>query len=760
MNTPSFRVYFVTHHDGHLTGHLMRAIAGFFDGPPQSAYGANEAEVLARLENQLLSAELSGQDSRDKYYWTERFEVGNCTVTVHPETAVGTRRVIGSRSIPLRLSYAWSRTERGGYRVVLPRFDWGLVLEDLEIAPQVLQSSVAAALAGAEARWLYEFRREGPEYVKVWDPHWSTSSTQDGEEDPFEGFEAVGKVSDELLFNVKKKRLTPAVGRHDEFFALKPLLLGARPMPLLVVGGAGVGKTTWIERLARYLVFEKKQGATVPRIFSTSADRIVAGQIYLGMWQARCLQMVQELSHEREYLSVGRLAELVRPLGDGSSLADIFEEALRAEQISLIAEATGPELETLRRTHPGLVEAFHVVRLTEPSPKEVPQLLLRLLEIRGCAARVHPEALVRLVRHLSDYVPGQCFPGKAYRCLAWLLEEAGQEGPALGPHQISEFFTRFSGLPLELIADEYALGPETIAGRLGARVVGQTEACRVAAGVIARMKAGLQDPARPVGSLFFVGPTGVGKTELAKQMARFLFGAGVRGGEDRLVRLDMSEYMLPGSAQRLLEAQSSGGGSLAQRVREQPLCVVLLDEIDKAHPEVFDLLLGLLGEGRMTDSRGRLVDFRMVVFVMTSNLGVSERGPVGFEGSADGGYLAKVRLHFRPEFFARLDRVVSFSPLRPEDVSEVAELMVREVADRAGFLQRGLRLRVSDLARTRLATLGHHPTRGARPLKRVIEERVVTPIAIMMAEDPKLKDADLWVVDGAEAAPGPLSVSL
>lgn len=760
MKTPSFRVYFVTHHDGHLTGHLMRSINSVFDGPPQSAYGRNEEEVLKLLEAQLMAGELEGEDSRAKYYWAETFEVGSTKVIVHPESAVGNRRVIGKREIPLRLSYAWSRAQRGGYRVVLPRFQWWFVLESLEIAASVLQSAVAGALAGEKAKWLYDFRHEGPEYVREWTPKWSGAGSEPDEPDPFEGLDTVRQVADELLLMATKRRLPVAVGRHEDFLPLRSHLLARRPMPLLVVGGPGVGKTVWVQRLARFLLLEKKKGSTVPHIFSTSRDRIVAGQVYLGMWQERCLGLVRELSDEREYLFVGHLAEMARPMSDGSSLAEIFEEALRSEQISLIAEATETELETLRRTHPALVEAFHIVRLPEPPVEVVPQSLLRYLELRKLPHRVSPEGLVRLVRHVADFIPAQCLPGKAYRAVSWLLQELGEQGPSLDSRAISKFFSAYTGLPVELVADEYALPAEAICTQLKTRVIGQEAACDAASQVIAKLKAGLQDPERPVGSLFFVGPTGVGKTELAKQMARFLFGAGADHGDDRLIRLDMSEYMLPGSAQRLLEAEADGGGSLAQRVREQPLCLVLLDEIEKAHPEVFDLLLAMLGEGRMTDSRGRLVDLRMVVFVMTSNLGQSAAAPMGFSNASGGDELAKVRQHFRPEFFARIDRVVGFTGLSHAHIVAVVDLMLAEVSTRSGFGQRNLRIRVSEKARSRLADLGHHPLRGARPLKRVIEERVVTPIAVLLAEDPNLRDRTVCVTDGEPAAPGELAIPL
>lgn len=749
------RVYFVTHHDGHLTGILMRARHSLFAPPEPSAYGPDEASVLTQLELQLTEAELRGTDHHRDYLWTQDFSMGACRVEVHPESAVQARRVIGARVVPLRLSYAWARAEGGGYRVVLPRFGWWFVLESLDIAAEVIQSTIASALVGEKARWLYDFRREGDEYVRPWTPKWTARPDATEERDPFEGVDVLREVADELLSKTRRRRIPRPVGRHEDFLPLRGHLLTDRPSSLLVVGGPGVGKTTWLHRLAAYLLFEQKKGAVVPRIFATSRDRIVAGQVYLGMWQARCLEIVQALTGERDYLGLGRLAELLRPMSDGSHLAELFAEAIREGQISVILEATEPELEAARQAAPLLVDALHVVRLPEPDPRDVPPLVARYLEKRGAPERIAPEGLARLVRHLDDFVPGQCFPGKAYRAAQWILTEAGAEGGPLGPAQVSAYFSKWTGLPVELVADEYALGPARIAERLEARVIGQPEACRVAARVIARMKAGLQDPERPVGALFFVGPTGVGKTELAKQMARFLFGAGVDPVEDRMIRLDMSEYMLPGSAQRLLEAEASGSGSLAQRVRQQPLSLVLLDEIEKAHAEVFDLLLGVLGEGRMTDSAGRRVDFRMVVFVMTSNLGVREKSAVGF-GDADGaaadrGFVARVRDHFRPEFFGRLDHVVPFSALTPEAIERVVTLLVDELAQRAGFGRRNLRLEVSAAARRRLAELGYHPTRGARPLKRTIEERVVTPLAVQLAAQPELRDQVVRVVAADEA---------
>jgi ATP-dependent Clp protease ATP-binding subunit ClpC len=218
------------------------------------------------------------------------------------------------------------------------------------------------------------------------------------------------------------------------------------------------------------------------------------------------------------------------------------------------------------------------------------------------------------------------------------------------------------------------------------------------------------------------------------------------GDADKMVRLDMSEYMLPGSAQRML-AVGRGVRSLVERVRQSPLCLVLLDEIEKAHAEVFDVLLAMLGEGRMTDTDGRTVDFRMTLVVMTSNLGVRTSTAPGFGGEvqSDRDLLGAVRAHFRPEFFNRIDHVVPFGNLAPDDILKVVDLELAKASQRAGFVDRGLTLRVDAAARAVLARLGWHPTRGARPLKRVIEERLIAPVSVHLAANRTLRDIALRV---------------
>ena len=760
----SFRVHLVTHGDGRVTGTMLRNWRQICDQPPPSAYGASEEEVYRQLEVLLAALELGEKGSLDRYLWEESFETREITVPIHPQTAVKKRKVIGKRRIPLRLTYAFCAMPQGGYRVMLPRFDWWFVCEDLEVAPEVLRAAVSSALLGEKPRWVYDFRHEGPEVVREWAPRLLLRRDGGDDDDDGDTFElpTLNAVAEELTRKAVGRggagggKLAPVVGDLEDFDRHLALLARSPPPSILLVGGPGVGKSTWVRRLARHLAQRRREAGKdrhVARLWATSGERIIAGMIYLGMWQERCLSLVDELAHEGDYLYVDRLTSILAPQPDGSSIAELLQPALEAGEISLIAECSEPELERARRRHPRLLSAFHLVRLAETPPSAMPGLLERYQarKVGPAGPTIHAAALKRLVSHLEMFQKDARFPGKGFRFLDWLAANAGGEGGAARPRlyyprDVSAAYARCSGLPIELISDEYPAGAEHIAAILGRRVIGQPAACATAARVLARLKAGLNDPERPCGSLFFVGPTGVGKTELAKQLAAYLFG-----DEARLLRFDMSEYMLPGSAGRLLEV-GAGATSLAQKVRQQPLALVLLDEIEKAHPEVFDLLLGVLGEGRLTDALGRLVDFRMTVIVMTSNLGVSETGAIGFEREPAGDFAREVRRHFRPELFNRLDHVVTFRNLAPADVSAIVDLELDKAAARTGLVRRRLTLRLDPAAREELARRGFHPTRGARPLKRLIEERVVTPLAVRMARDPAFREREIAVVRaGSEA---------
>ena len=262
------------------------------------------------------------------------------------------------------------------------------------------------------------------------------------------------------------------------------------------------------------------------------------------------------------------------------------------------------------------------------------------------------------------------------------------------------------------------------------RVVGQDEAVTVVANAIRRSRAGLSDPRRPIGSFLFLGPTGVGKTELTKALANFLFDT-----DDAMVRIDMSEFMEKHSVARLIGAPPGyvgyeEGGYLTEAVRRRPYSVILMDEVEKAHPDVFNVLLQVLDDGRLTDGQGRTVDFRNTVIVMTSNLGsqmIQEMAGEEHYEAMKSAVMEIIGQHFRPEFLNRIDDVVVFHPLGRDHIRKIVDIQLGYLHDR--LAERDMRIHLSDAARERLADAGFDPVYGARPLKRAIQQQVENPLA-------------------------------
>ena len=745
----TFRVYFVTHHDGMLTGHLMRSRSSFFDREPPVAYGESVEDVLSQL--QLIVSEMvaTGADSTARYMWKEPFKTRRIRVDVHPQTTIKKRYVIAKQKVPLRLTYAYCELPGGGWRVMLPKFQWWFIVEDLEMASEVLRQAVSSALLGENSRWFYDFRAEGEEFVHEWSPNLNAPPPQRRDiEGDNAAFATVHAVAEDLVGRARRGKFPRFQGGFDWDEHQRSVERDV-PASILLVGPSGVGKSVWVKQLARKIARLGQADAALawrlPKIWATSADRIIAGMQYLGQWEQRCLQIVRELSGEGDYLYVDHLYELLLPRSGHVSIADMMMPAVARGEISVIAECDEHELERCQREAPSVVNLFKIVRVDEPAPQKVPAMLAGYLSKVRPELTLHPGASRQLVRLLGFFQRGTAFPGKGFRFIDWLDKQHSARSPkTFYIKELVNAYSEYSGLPVTLISDDESSSASELAGRLQRVVIGQDRACEAASSVLARFKAGMNDPERPCGSLFFVGPTGVGKTELAKQLTKMMFG-----DADRMVRLDMSEYMFPGSSQRLL-ATGAGSQSLAMRVRQQPLTLVLLDEIEKAHPEVFDLLLGVLGEGRLTDSSGRLVDFRMTMIVMTSNLGVQKTSQVGFSEAAPD-FAGAVRKHFRPEFFNRIDDVVPFGYLTPSDVERIADLELARARRRPGIKRRELDLYIEPEARALLASLGWHPDFGARPLKRVIEELVMTPLAVKMAGDPRFarRRVKVMVRDGA-----------
>jgi len=737
MTRPTFRVHLQTHHDGRRTGRLVPASPLFSD--PPVGYGNDDDEVLSQLA--LAVEEWSGDLA--PFHWREPLALRRLELEVHPRQVVSKRMVIGKRTVPLRIGYAWAKLPVGGFKVVVPPLGWMFVLEDLEMAPEILRQSISSALLGAQAGTVYGLIDVVDERIVDWSPTLARKRGGSAASTSTTNHPVLDAIAEDLVERERKRTGRRLVGQFD-FTAEQPLILRDRPRSMLLVGPAGVGKSAWVRALARWIGKREGEGPE-PKIWATSADRIVAGMKYLGMWEQRCLDVVDELSGEGDLLYFDRLGPVLAVQTGRSSIADVLMPAIAAGDIAILSECTTEEHERLVQRAPGLLALFHVVKIEPPPPSAMPAMLATWQQREYPHLSIEGPGWRRLVQHLELFQRDLAFPGKGFRVLDGLAKlHPSQPGGApivLGPEQVSRTFASITGLPLELISDAARAGREHIAAQLEAGVIGQTAACSTAARVLTRLKAGLNDPERPIGSLLFVGPTGVGKTELAKQLARYMFG-----NADKLIRIDMSEYMLPGSAQRLLVG-GSGTRSLVERVRERPLSLVLFDEIEKAHASVFDVLLALLGEGRLTDHEGRLVDFRMTLVVMTSNIGAA-RPPTAGLGASESSHdvVPAVRAHFRPEFFNRIDHVIGFRALDHADIRKIVELELAHVLVRTGLTRRKLRLVVDDDVRDLLARAGWHPTRGARPLKRVIEERLVAPLAVLMSEAPDLADREVFVV--------------
>jgi ATP-dependent Clp protease ATP-binding subunit ClpB len=310
------------------------------------------------------------------------------------------------------------------------------------------------------------------------------------------------------------------------------------------------------------------------------------------------------------------------------------------------------------------------------------------------------------------------------------LKELQREGALLreevDAEEIAQIVSRWTGVPVARLLESEMEKLVHMEERLHQRVIGQDTALQAVSNAVRRSRAGLQDPNRPIGSFIFVGPTGVGKTELARALAEFLFD-----DERAMIRIDMSEYQEKHTVSRLIGAPPGyigydEGGQLTEAVRRRPYSVVLFDEIEKAHSEVFNALLQLLDDGRMTDGQGRTVDFRNSVVIMTSNLGNTLwEGGRQVEREEINQIL---QTHFRPEFLNRIDEIVVFHPLTREHLAEIVDILLRAVAQR--LVERGYTLEISEAAREYLAEVGYDPDFGARPLKRAIQRELENPLAV------------------------------
>jgi ATP-dependent Clp protease ATP-binding subunit ClpC len=570
---------------------------------------------------------------------------------------------------------------------------------------------------------------------------------------PPEALLTLGRVAEPLGERAVRKQFARAWERDDEVATLIRKLHREKANVLLV-GEPGVGKTTLlveaVREVERQLAEEaKKEEKKIPprRFWQTSAGRIIAGMKYLGQWEERVETLIAELGEIEGVLCVDRLLDLVRTggIGPADSVAAFLIPYLTRGELRMVAEASPSELDACRRLLPGLADVFQIIHVEPFDRARALAVLDRQIEMSKANLKVAVAQGVsdRVVQLFRRFMPYSVFPGQAAGFTRELIERGQREKwPEVTPaHAVTHFMHR-TGLPELFLRDEITLGRETVLDTFRSQVIDQEEACEAAANVVLSFKAGLNDPHRPLGVVLFCGPTGVGKTEMAQALARFFYGAdegksfsgraagttAKRNGA-RLIRLDMSEYAGFDAVERLIGPPHGEPSELIRRMRQQPFTVLLFDEIEKASPDVFDVLLGVFDEGRLTDRFGRVTNFRSALIVMTSNLGADRQATFGFDVNAKPRYRDEAMAFFRPEFFNRLDAVVTFQPLGPETIRAITRKELVAVAAREGLAQQGISVRWTDRLVEHLAKVGFDARYGARPLQRTIEREVVAPLA-------------------------------
>ncbi len=556
----------------------------------------------------------------------------------------------------------------------------------------------------------------------------------------------------EAATDLTKEKLPVAYEMEEIVAQLAETLTGRAPRSALLIGRSGVGKTAVVYELARRR--QDFQLAHTP-FWATNGSRLVAGMSGFGQWQERCQRLWREAAQERAIIYLGNLIELMevgKSISNSQGIADFLRPYIARGDVLSIAECAPEQLALVERLNPRLLDAFHQLKIEEPSIERGRGVLLNFALAQESENCVELEAIERIDQLHRRYATYSAYPGRPVRFLKNLLQDR-PEGKTLNAEDVTAAFSRETGLPRVLLDEREELDLAAARAWFAQRVIGQPDAVDLIVDLLATVKAGLTRPRKPIASLLFIGPTGVGKTEMAKSLAEFLFQ-----DRNRMARFDMSEYSDPFAVNRLIGGvYGQAEGLLTSKVREQPFAVVLLDEFEKAHQSFFDLLLQVLGEGRLTDSMGRVADFSNAVVIMTSNLGAEsfQRGLVGFgqaaatRAAASKHFTNAVRAALRPEMFNRIDRIVPFAPLDEATVLEIAGREIERIKQRDGIRYRGVELKVWDGVTKHFAHRGYDPRYGARPLKRVIARELLAPLSEALNErtDDHPVRVNLWIED-------------
>jgi ATP-dependent Clp protease ATP-binding subunit ClpC len=628
----------------------------------------------------------------------------------------------------------------------------------------------------------------------------SPSSTKSGRESAGgKGTPLVDQLGTDLTAQAEQGKLDPVVGRQIEIERVIQILSRRTKNNPALIGEPGVGKTAIVEGLAQRIVNREAPDVLLgKRVVMLDVGSLVAGTMYRGQFEERLKRVIDEIKESGSILFIDELHMLVGAGSAGSSVdaANILKPALARGELQCIGATTLDEYRKNIEGDAALERRFQAVMVDEPTIEETIEIL------RGVRSRyeahhnleITDEALVAAANLAARYVTDRFMPDKAID----LIDEAGarvrlykvpfsafeenaeeeEETPSVPdewddyaeseplPGEDSEFGTpmddldfeeakekplvavteddiaevvsMWTGIPVRRLATEEKERLLHMEDALHKRVIGQDEAIEAISKAVRRARAGLKDPKRPIGTFIFLGPTGVGKTELAKTLAEFMFGS-----EEALIKLDMSEFMERHNVARLVGSPPGyvgfeEGGQLTEAVRRRPYSVVLFDEIEKAHPEAFNTLLQIMEDGQLSDAKGKRVDFRNTILILTSNVGadlIKRETSLGFKIKRDEvtddehnyqtmrkKVMDEMERTFRPEFRNRLDGTIIFRALSRKEIGEIVDLLLEHVH----FLlqEHEIKLTITDDAKDFLAEEGYDPDFGARPLRRVIQYRI------------------------------------
>ncbi len=759
------------------------AVAQLLDGMMHQAMGVSIEQSLRQLKKRL-NREIKRHRVSSLTTWKSA-ELSRKKFDVQPAIIYKERRYPAGPRVQLPVRFVELIDQRDQLYCMLPDFGEVLYIPERSLLSTMLSETVRSLTATLAPRDLH----------KLWPPaecelRWlRLNLVSPANRRSANHTRVLASVAEPLLDG---RSLTIVAGSRED--ALRQIRDTLAKGSCLVVGETGVGKTTLVSSVARELFLarrneRKKQRRKeaddqplVPMFWSSSAGRMIAGMRYLGQWQQRLEGVVAELANIDGVLAIENLLDLVSIGGrePRDSLAAFLIPYIRSGSLRMVTEANPTELDACRRLLPALVDALPIVRV-DPMRIEYEQELLRVTlnnqlqssdmkfepTIPACVSRLcrqfqrhsaAPGPSMRFVQELigrrrhakvpvsqtpqaSDARTGDARTGDAKLDAAKLdaaAEPEKSQATILVDSKnwtvawILQRFSQRTGLPLALLDDAQTLNKRDVQAELSEDVIGQNRACEQVAGIVTRIKSAVQDPRRPFGCLLLCGPTGVGKTQLAKSLAKYLFGAAT--DKSPMIRLDMSEYAGASAGFRFLNDSTGNSAGWIQQIRSRPLSVLLLDEVEKASLEVFDILLSVLDEGRLTDRLGRVTSFRNSVIVMTSNIGARNSSSLGFSDDTGIDYVGEVRKAFRPEFFNRLDAVIPFFPLSREVVTRIVVKELGDLRRREGLQRYGRDIQWSDRLLDHLAQAGFQVSLGARPLQRTIETDVVAPLSKWIVE--------------------------